>query len=132
MPINTSSRALFFILLTLFSCVLCAPLSAVMKRDVWVPTITSPTSESTWVVGKKFYVTWDTSSKPAQVTNPDGKVYLRQGDATQSDPIATGFSLDDGQVEVTVPADTTPGDYMVVLFGDSGNWSGEFPIDAAT
>lgn len=132
MPINTSSRAIFFILLTLFSCALCAPLSAVMKRDVWVPTITSPTSASTWVVGKKFYVTWDTSSKPDQVTNPNGKVYLRQGDATESSPIASGFALEDGQVEVTVPDDVTPGDYMVVLFGDSGNWSEEFPIDAAT
>jgi hypothetical protein len=85
-----------------------------MQRDVWVPTITSPTSTSTWVAGKKFYVTWDTSSKPSQVTNPTGKVYLRQGDATESNPIASGFALTDGQVEVTVPDDTTPGDYMIV------------------
>jgi hypothetical protein len=103
-----------------------------MQRDVWVPKITSPTSASTWTVGKTFLATWDTSSKPSQVTNPTGKIYLRQGDSTQSTPIASGFALDDGQVEVTIPDDTTPGEYMIVLFGDSGNWSDEFPIDAAT
>ncbi|KAG1777704.1 hypothetical protein EV702DRAFT_218321 [Suillus placidus] len=135
MFINTSSRALltsFFMLLTLLSCVLCAPLSAVMQRDVWVPKITCPTSASTWTVGGTFLVTWDTSSKPSQVTNPTGKIYLRYGDATQSNPIASGFALTDGQVEVTIPDDTTPEKYMIVLFGDSGNWSDEFPIDAAT
>ncbi|KAG1869865.1 hypothetical protein C8R48DRAFT_102288 [Suillus tomentosus] len=135
MSVNTSPRALLtscFVLLTLLSCALCAPLSAVMRRDVWVPTITSPTSDSTWTVGKSFLVTWDTSSKPAQVTNPNGEIYLRLGDETQSSPIASGFALTDGQIEVTIPSDTTPDQYRVVLFGDSGNWSDQFPIDAAS
>ncbi|KAG2129814.1 uncharacterized protein EDB93DRAFT_1181494 [Suillus bovinus] len=135
MSINTSPRALltsFFVLLTLLSCALCAPVPAVMRRDVWVPTIICPTSDSTWTVGGTFLVTWDTSSEPAEVTNPTGKIYLRQGDATQSNPIASGFPLTDGQVDVTIPDDTTPGTYMIVLFGDSGNWSQEFSIDAAT
>ncbi|KAG1752965.1 hypothetical protein EDB19DRAFT_977993 [Suillus lakei] len=129
MPINTSSRALltsFFMLLTLLSCAFSAPLSAV-TRDVWVPSIICPTSDSIWTVGGTFSVTWDTSKKPSQVTNPTGKIYLRQGDKTQSSPIASGFALSDGKVEVTIPGDTTPGDYMIVLFGDSGNWSAEFP-----
>jgi hypothetical protein len=132
---NTSPRALltsFFILLTLFSCALCAPISTVMRRDVWVPTITSPTSACVWTVGGSYYVTWDTSSEPSEVTNPTGQVYLRQGDATQSNPIASGFPLTDGQVEVTIPEGTTAGTYMIVLFGDSGNWSPEFQIEAAT
>ncbi|KAG2055462.1 hypothetical protein BDR06DRAFT_844271, partial [Suillus hirtellus] len=107
---------------------LCAPLSAVMRRDVWVPTITCPTSDSTWTVGGSFLVTWDTSSKPDQVTNPNGEIYLRLGDETQSSPIASGFALTDGQIEVTIPTGTTPDKYRVVLFGDSGNWSDEFPI----
>ncbi|KAG2351743.1 hypothetical protein BDR07DRAFT_1317775 [Suillus spraguei] len=119
-------------LLTLLSCVSGAPVSAVMQRDVWVPKITCPTSASTWTVGGTFLVTWDTSSEPSQVTNPIGQIYLRQGDATQSNPIASGFELSSGQTEVTVPADTPPGEYMIVLFGDSGNFSEEFPIVAAT
>ncbi|KAG1870150.1 hypothetical protein DFJ58DRAFT_653248 [Suillus subalutaceus] len=119
-------------ILTLLSCALSAPLSAVMKRDVWVPTIIEPTSASTWSVGGTFLVTWDTSSEPSEVTNPTGQVYLRQGDATESSPIAYGFALTDGEVEVTIPDDTVPGEYMIVLFGDSGNWSEEFLIDAAT
>ncbi|KAG1836723.1 hypothetical protein DFJ58DRAFT_817751, partial [Suillus subalutaceus] len=124
----TSPRALLtalFMLFTLLSCALCAPLSAVMKRDVW-GTPQSPNSHLT------FLVTWDTSSEPSEVTNPTGQVYLRQGDATQSSPIAYGFALSDGEVNVTIPYDTIPGEYMIVLFGDSGNWSDEFPIDAAT
>jgi len=135
MSTSTSPRALLtalFMLLTLLSCALCAPLSAMMKRDVWVPTITEPTYTSTWTVGGTFLVAWDTSSEPSQVTNPTGEVYLRQGDATQSNPIASGFALSDGEVEVTIPYDTAPGEYMIVLFGDSGNWSDEFLIDAAT
>ncbi|KAG1751577.1 uncharacterized protein EDB91DRAFT_1045448 [Suillus paluster] len=131
---NTSPRALltsFFMLLALLSCALSAPVSPVM-RDVWVPKIISPTSDSIWTVGGTFLVTWDTSSEPSQVTNPTGQIYLRQGDATQSNPIKSGFALSDGQVSVTVPEDTTPGMWMVVLFGDSGNWSDEFPIDVAT
>ncbi|KAG0704484.1 hypothetical protein DFH29DRAFT_372511 [Suillus ampliporus] len=134
MPMNTSPRALLtslFMLLALLSCALSAPVSPV-KRDVWVPTIISPTSDSTWTVGGTFLVTWDTSSEPSQVTNPTGEIYLRQGDATQSDPIESGFPLSDGQVYVTIPGDTTPGTWMVVLIGDSGNWSDEFPIDAST
>ncbi|KAG2150365.1 hypothetical protein DEU56DRAFT_779590 [Suillus clintonianus] len=133
MSTNISLRALltsFFMLLTLLSCALSAPVSAVM-RDVWVPTIISPTSDSAWTVGETYLVTWDTSSEPSQVTNPTGKIYLRQGDATQSTPIESGFSLSDGEVYVTVPDDTTAGTYRIVLFGDSGNWSGEFPIAAA-
>ncbi|KAG1742263.1 uncharacterized protein EDB91DRAFT_1052051 [Suillus paluster] len=134
MPANTSPHPLltsFFILLALLSCALSAPVSPV-ALDVWVPKITSPTSNCTWTVGGTFLVTWDTSSEPSQVTNPTGKIYLRQGGATQSNPIKSGFALADGQVDVTVPADTTPGMWEVVLFGDSGNWSDEFPIDAAT
>ncbi|OAX39980.1 hypothetical protein K503DRAFT_688471 [Rhizopogon vinicolor AM-OR11-026] len=116
-------------LLALLSCAFSAPVSQV-GRDVWVPEITSPTSDSTWTVGGTYSVTWDTSSKPSQVTNPTGKIYLRQGDATQSTPIESGFALSDGSVEVTIPEDTTPGSWMIVLFGDSGNWSSAFSINA--
>jgi hypothetical protein len=58
-------------------------------------------------------------------------IYLRQGNATQANPIAQGFPLSAGQASVTVPEDTQPGyDWIVVLFGDSGNWSPTFTIVA--
>ncbi|KAG2362303.1 hypothetical protein BDR07DRAFT_1407516 [Suillus spraguei] len=126
MFINASPRAFVtscFMLLTLLSCALCAPVSAVMQRDIWVPQITSPTSASKWTVGGTFLVTWDTSSKPARVSNPIGEIYLRQEDRMGTNPIASGFELSSGQTKVT---------YMIVLFGDSGNFSEEFPIVAAT
>ena len=146
---NTSRLISYFVmLLALLSCAFSAPVT-IIARDVWVPQITSPTSDSTWTVGGTFLVTWDTSSMPSEVTNPTGKIYLRQGDATQSTPIESGFALADGEVYVTVPDDTTPGMWRIVceylnsvgaqlrklmvhsVFGDSGNWSDEFPIDAA-
>ncbi|KAG2129813.1 uncharacterized protein EDB93DRAFT_1181492 [Suillus bovinus] len=120
MPINTSPRAIltsFFVLLTLLSCALCAPVPAVMRRDasdIWIPRITSPTSHTKWTVGGTFLVTWDGSSAPPHVTNTIGEVYLRHGGGTQDNPIASGFSLHDGKVYVTVPHDTTPGKYQVV------------------
>jgi len=64
--------------------------------------------------------------------------------------IASGFPLSDGQVNVTVPENTTPGMYSIVckcpgtiiaqlrkltvdsVIGDSGNFGDDFPIDADT
>ncbi|KAJ8591170.1 hypothetical protein M405DRAFT_814771, partial [Rhizopogon salebrosus TDB-379] len=120
----------FFMLLALLSCAFSAPVSLV-KRDVWVPKIICPTSTSVWTAGGTFLVTWDTSSKPSQVTNPTGKIYLRQDGATQSTPIESGFALTDGQVNVTIPDTTNSGLWEIVLFGDSGNWSDEFTINSA-
>jgi len=103
----------FFILLALLACASSAPVSLV-NRDVWVPKILCPTSSSVWTVGGTFTVTWDVTSKPSQVTNSIGEIYLRQGDATQSTPIASGFALADGEVDVTVPDGTTPGLWRIV------------------
>ncbi|TEB30565.1 hypothetical protein FA13DRAFT_1792164 [Coprinellus micaceus] len=45
-------------------------------------------------------------------------------------PLASGFSLADGEVEVEIPADVESGEnYFIVLFGDSGNVSPNFTID---
>ncbi|KAH7888669.1 hypothetical protein F5I97DRAFT_1804350 [Phlebopus sp. FC_14] len=108
------------------------PVVSPVTRDVWAPPITSPTSTTVWTVGGNYTVTWDASHPPSQITNPEGKVYLRKGNATQANPIAQGFQLSAGQVSVTVPSGTEPGDdWRVVLFGDSGNWSPVFTIIAA-
>ncbi|KIM69753.1 hypothetical protein SCLCIDRAFT_1208268 [Scleroderma citrinum Foug A] len=112
--------------LSLFSLVSAHPITS---RDVWVPSILSPNSTSVWVVGGNYTVTWNTTNPPSQVTNPQGEIFLRQGNATQAKPIKTGFPLSAGEVQVTVP-DVTPGIYCIVLFGDSGNWSQNFTITA--
>lgn len=96
--------------LSLFSPVLAHP---VASRDVWVPSILSPNSTSVWVVGGNYTVTWDATNPPSQVTNPQGKIYLRQGSATQPNPIKSDFALSYGEVQVTVP-NVTPGIYCVV------------------
>ncbi|KAG6375382.1 hypothetical protein JVT61DRAFT_2938 [Boletus reticuloceps] len=86
-----------------------------------------------WTAAGNYTVVWDTSSKPAQVTNSKGMVYLRINGATQSTPLAQGFPLDAGHVNVTVPADTQPSDqWILVLFGDSGNWSPTFTIKSSS
>ncbi|KAF8119176.1 hypothetical protein EV363DRAFT_1529674 [Boletus edulis] len=123
---------MFFFLLafvcSLLSNVCALPVSPVM-RDVWVPQIICPNASTVWTAAENYTVVWDISSKPAQVTNPKGMVYLRINGATQSTPLAQGFPLDAGHVNVTVPADTQPSDqWILVLFGDSGNWSPTFTI----
>ncbi|KAG6334660.1 hypothetical protein ID866_4427 [Astraeus odoratus] len=126
MQLYASPLSLLLATLSLLTFVSALPL---LSRDVWAPPITSPDSNTVWLVGQNYTVTWNTTNAPSQVTNPEGKIFLRQGNATQANPIKEGFPLSDGQVQVTVPSDVTPGDdWRVVLFGDSGNWSPFFTI----
>ncbi|KDR82374.1 hypothetical protein GALMADRAFT_237652 [Galerina marginata CBS 339.88] len=109
--------------------------SPLSNRDVIVPHITSPDASSVWPVGTAQTVTWDTSNFPpdSQITNPIGQVILGTNASGTfhfnfNDPLAKGFKLRDGSVKITVP-DVTPGDdYLIVLFGDSGNTSPTFAI----
>ncbi|KAJ3544403.1 hypothetical protein NM688_g5749 [Phlebia brevispora] len=101
--------------------------------DVWAPPITSPTAASVWPIGSTQNVTWDTSNKPAQVTNPNGLLVLSKDgllDDGRSNPLAANFPLTQGWVLVTVPEVTPGNDYAVVLIGDSGNDSPQFSIIA--
>lgn len=122
----------FFAVMALFSLVSAVPLS-LNRRDVWDPPVTYPTNGTVWTAGQTYNVTWDTSSEPTQVTNPEGVVYLRTGNTTLVDsPLAQGFNLTQGSVNVTIPANVTAGDdYIIVLMGDSGNWSNQFSIQTA-
>ncbi|KJA24372.1 hypothetical protein HYPSUDRAFT_200596 [Hypholoma sublateritium FD-334 SS-4] len=43
-------------------------------------------------------------------------------------PLASGFNLTDGSVQITVPNVPPRDDYLIVLFGDSGNTSPAFSI----
>ncbi|EGN99724.1 hypothetical protein SERLA73DRAFT_179880 [Serpula lacrymans var. lacrymans S7.3] len=130
---KTSVFALFFFLSTFFSFALALPTRVSAKRDVYVPPVISPNNATVWTVGQTYNVTWNTTNPPAQISNPRGNIYLRQGNDTLLNPtLASNFSMLAGSQEVTVP-DVTPGsDYRIVLFGDSGDWSGVFAIAAAS
>lgn len=105
----------FFLLTSIFSLLSLVSALPVAIRDVWVPQITYPDASAVWVAGQTYTVTWSTSSEPSQVTNPQGMVYLRHDNATQASPLAQGFSLSAGEVNVTIPADSQPdNDWMVV------------------
>ncbi|KAF9261451.1 hypothetical protein L218DRAFT_870148 [Marasmius fiardii PR-910] len=124
----TSVLALFAVAST------ASPLEARKALDVWNPRITSPNADTVWVVGTKVNVTWDTSDAPQRISSGSAVMLRNSTGPTPADLYlkkVNTFDLRDGTVEVTVP-DVPPGtDYVVVLFGDSGNWSPEFEIAAA-
>ncbi|CDO73455.1 hypothetical protein BN946_scf185013.g90 [Trametes cinnabarina] len=87
----------------------------------------------------------DTSDRPHEVTNYEGRAvlgYLADGDDDNEHlefdslsvermtehPLAEGFNLTAGHVTVRVPDVDPRNEYIVVLFGDSGNRSPEFNI----
>lgn len=107
------------------------------KRIVYNPNITSPSSSTVWVAGQTVTVTWDTSDLPPEATNYKGLIKLGYLPADGSGgenlkwQLADGFPIKDGQTQVTLPADLQGrNDYIVVVFGDSGNASEKFTIKA--
>ncbi|KAJ7442613.1 hypothetical protein FB451DRAFT_1297020 [Mycena latifolia] len=118
------SLCLFFF----FSFILAAPLD---PRTVYDPPILSPTSDSVWVVGEVETVTWNATGIPAGVTGMIRLGYLTPDSEHLSVTLASGFNLTDEKVNVTVPAVVSRTNYIVVLFGDSGNASPEFTILAS-
>ncbi|KAF5369117.1 hypothetical protein D9615_010420 [Tricholomella constricta] len=109
-------------------------------RDVFSPHITSPDENTIWPVGTKQMVTWETKDIPpdSQLTNPNGKVVLGHLGPTGGlnlqldNPLAQNFKLRVGKVEITVPSVAPRDDYIIVLFGDSGNASPAFIITGIT
>ncbi|KAK0501607.1 hypothetical protein EDD18DRAFT_742501 [Armillaria luteobubalina] len=102
-----------------------------IARDVYDPHITSPNANTVWIVNTTQTVTWDTSNPPAQITNPIGSILLRKDGFTFL-TLASGFDILLGKFEVTVPDVTKSSKYIVVLMGDSGNFSPEFTITGGT
>jgi len=106
------------------------------QRDVWCPQITSPKAGMVWRRGSHVRITWLTNNKPTRVTNHKGEIVL--GYCEENSPnehlsfehvLASGFDLSSAGIEVQVPMDVPPGkDYIVILFGDSGNRSPMFSI----
>ncbi|KAF4617677.1 hypothetical protein D9613_005653 [Agrocybe pediades] len=118
------------------------------RRDVIAPHITSPHEGTVWPIGTVQTVTWDTSNFPpdSQITNPIGQVilgfnssnslnldfvvplFLPNRSTNHEHPLAKNFKLRDGKVNITVPNVPPKDDYLIVLFGDSGNTSPAFAI----
>ncbi|KAK0202495.1 hypothetical protein DFS33DRAFT_1340573 [Desarmillaria ectypa] len=98
-----------------------------IPRDVYVPPITSPDASTVWTVNTTQTVTWDVSDPPVSITNRLGSIRLRKDDRTLPLVLANGFDILLGEIEVAVPW-VVEGDYSIVLFGDSGNWSPNFTI----
>ncbi|KII86653.1 hypothetical protein PLICRDRAFT_43293 [Plicaturopsis crispa FD-325 SS-3] len=128
---KTSFTTLCLTFLALLAMAFAAPVQ-LGARDVFVPPVTYPHTGTVWKAGARHNVTWDTSNPPKQITNPNGTVVLAKAYRLKDldHPLASGFSILDGRVEITVP-DVAPGDdYEIVLFGDSGNYSQNFTITA--
>ncbi|TFK71408.1 hypothetical protein BDN72DRAFT_856210 [Pluteus cervinus] len=89
------------------------------RRDVWAPRILYPNAQTTWRVKEFHNVTWDLSSEPTQITNPIGRILIRQGGFTFPVLLQDIFDLRLGRIEVQVPW-VLPGQYQLNLFGDSG------------
>jgi len=133
-----NSLTLTTLLVSAFA-LLVSPASAIPieVRDVFVPPILTPDAATVWTVGSLQNVTWSTADAPTQITNGKGMVVLARDGLMftdeaggLNDPLASGFDILLGQIEIQVP-DVEPGsDYQIVLFGDSGNSSPEFTISA--
>ncbi|SJL04100.1 uncharacterized protein ARMOST_07459 [Armillaria ostoyae] len=113
-------------LTALVASVLATPIH--IPRDVYSPPITSPDANTVWTVNTTQTVTWDTSNAPVNISNR-ASIWLRKGDFTFGPvELAVDFDLRSGEQDVTVPSVVEGDDYIIVLFGDSGNWSPEFTI----
>ncbi|KAI6039332.1 hypothetical protein EDC04DRAFT_2603307 [Pisolithus marmoratus] len=105
---------------------------------VFSPTITSPTDSTVWITNTKANVTWITSNIPAEKQNSTGLLLLGYNSSGSENldiyhPLASQFPLSQGWVEFVVPYNLTyRTDYIVVLFGDSGNASPQFTITPNT
>lgn len=104
------------------------------EREVYSPPITNPNASTTWIVGSTVEVTWDVSQIPEGLTNFYGKLVLGYVDGGSDEhldlgnPLADGFNITQGHIAVEVPDVRPSSDYIVVLFGDSGNSSPTFTI----
>ncbi|KIK81421.1 hypothetical protein PAXRUDRAFT_832871 [Paxillus rubicundulus Ve08.2h10] len=105
-----------------------------IPRTVYDCPITDPNARSVWKAGERAVVVWDTRGIPFNTTSK-GKIELGYFKGKSSNehldienPLAEGFSILDGRIDVTVPRVKTGRDYIVVLMGDSGNHSPAFTI----
>ncbi|KAF8524976.1 hypothetical protein JB92DRAFT_2702652 [Gautieria morchelliformis] len=108
-------------------------------RTVYDLPITAPRAGDTFTAGGTTSVAWHTAVLPAS-GSPSHNGTLVLGFVQSADfseyldtehPLASGFSLQAGAQSVTFPEDLpSRDDYIIVLFGDSGNISPRFIIQA--
>ncbi|EGN98373.1 hypothetical protein SERLA73DRAFT_161174 [Serpula lacrymans var. lacrymans S7.3] len=103
-------------------------------RIVHNPSVINPNADTIWHAGSSVTITWDTSTVPLG-NKSKGKVvlgYLEKGKSDEhldiEHPLAENFYIEDGFVQITAPDVSPRNDYIVVLFGDSGNKSPAFTI----
>ncbi|KAL1950556.1 hypothetical protein VTO73DRAFT_5680 [Trametes versicolor] len=140
---STKLTTLFAALAVAASAVSAAPatFSGGKVDIVFRPQVTAPTAGDVWPAGSTQTITWDTSAIPAEARNQTGLIllgYVEEGDATGNEhldtanALASGFPITAGTIDVSVPAVPQRSDYVVVLFGDSGNTSPKFTITNST
>ncbi|KAL6302859.1 hypothetical protein BKA93DRAFT_381266 [Sparassis latifolia] len=117
---------------TLAASTLATPISRA-EDDIVSPQITYPTTGAVWIPFTNQTVTWDTSNIAPADANNTGLLLLGYNEANSEHldiqyPLATQFPIGAGSVDIVVPNVTLRTDYIVVLFGDSGNASPEFTI----
>ncbi|KAF7973701.1 hypothetical protein HWV62_14376 [Athelia sp. TMB] len=86
------------------------------RRDVYAPHVLYPHNGTVWQMGSRHNVTWDTTSPPSEITNPNGQIYLRRDDTTiLKTPLASNFSILAGHVEIALPPNLPAGNkYRIV------------------
>lgn len=73
------------------------------KRDVWDPEMTFPTFDAVLVIGETYTVTWSLADKPAEVTNPIGRVLLMHDEVVPpSGPGSLGMSHQSRQSSTSI------------------------------
>ncbi|KAI8978796.1 hypothetical protein BD414DRAFT_494423 [Trametes punicea] len=104
-------------------------------RDAVSPPITSPTAQTVWRAGETQTVTWDvTALDGAPPSNPLAKIILGtltpDGDEHLmfDNPLVSNVPILGGNASLTVPSVPTGDNYIVCLFGSSGDISPMFTI----
>ncbi|KAF8158534.1 hypothetical protein B0H34DRAFT_656811 [Crassisporium funariophilum] len=108
---------------------------ALSSRGLYNPKIKSPTNATVWTMGSDVVVTWDLHDMPEKKTNPKGTLILGHMEEGSDDehmdlehPLARDFDIAEGSVNFKCPKVDASKQYIVVLFGDSGNRSPAFKI----
>ncbi|KAI0826766.1 hypothetical protein BC628DRAFT_1435773 [Trametes gibbosa] len=104
-------------------------------RDAVSPPITNPTAQTVWKTGETQTVTWDVAalngappSNPLAdiilgMLTPDGNEHLMV-----ESPLVSSIAILGGNATLTVPAVPSGKNYIVCLFGSSGDISPMFTI----
>ncbi|KAI0632428.1 hypothetical protein C8Q77DRAFT_1059822 [Trametes polyzona] len=105
------------------------------NRDAVSPPITNPTAQTVWKTGETQLVTWDIAAlNGAPPSNPLAQIILGRltPDGNEhlmfESPLVKEFPILGGNVSLTVPAVPSGENYIVCLFGSSGDISPPFTI----